>query len=853
MGKLSKKLANLIITKPKLMIALIMFTSVICAIGLPKIKINMGNDVFISPHSKVYKDTETYQKKFGGDNAYVLIESKDGSIITHDNFKQIKKLEDAVGNIDHITHTTSLISILNEQLKSTASKQLTEQENLSSEKITQLKKDIQINLSTQDNEDIQKNVMASLTPEQQQKIASFVQTLLTPSQLQELIKQGTLSDIQSILTPEQQTKVQEFIQSNLTKEQQITLANDVIKRLPPVEKMTTELLQDLLVTDGKVNRSFADLLPQNGKFALVIASFDGTDMDMFTEVTQTMNKVIKKQKLKNLDVRLAGQPIVIGEIKNEVIKTMAIMLGISLLLMILILLGIFPVRRRLLSLVFVLIGLIWTFGIMGWFNIALTLATMATLPIIIGLGTDFGVQFQNRYEEEYRKNANVKESITKAISTMGPAVGTALIVMVFAFLTMFLSKAPMMQQFGLTLAIGVVAVYIVELILMFSFLCILDRKNIVLEDKHSKESFISKLLKNYALFVTKHAKIIVFIGVVLAGLGFYVEHKIPVETDLLKMIPQKMTALKDTKYLQKQVGSTTFLTYLVESDDVTGEAALQEIDDFANKEKQKYSTIESAETLVSTIQSLNNHKELNSQQQIDTALSAVPSIVKDTFLSKNKQYTQIQFKVDSSLSSNEQNNLMKKISADANKTTFKHINKLAPAGSQIMMLTAIDNISSNRELMMFAGLAIIVIILALVYRSIQLALLPTLPIIAVLGLSPLTLYLLDTSYNPLTLGLSALVLGIGTEFTILILERYKEEIDRGVHVKDAVIHAVQSVGQAITVSGLTVIGGFAAIIFVSFPVLSSFGLITVLDTAYSLISALTLLPAIIILTQKDNN
>lgn len=129
------------------------------------------------------------------------------------------------------------------------------------------------------------------------------------------------------------------------------------------------------------------------------------------------------------------------------------------------------------SLGFVLIGLIWTFGFMGWVGIPITLATMATLPIIIGLGTDFGVQFHNRYEEEFKKSDyKADEATVTAIRHIGPAVGIAVAIMALSFLTMFLSKAPMMQQFGLTLALGVIFCYIVELVLMFSTFNMMDKK-----------------------------------------------------------------------------------------------------------------------------------------------------------------------------------------------------------------------------------------------------------------------------------------------------------------------------------------------------------------------------------------
>ncbi|MBJ8205957.1 MMPL family transporter, partial [Bacillus cereus] len=102
---------------------------------------------------------------------------------------------------------------------------------------------------------------------------------------------------------------------------------------------------------------------------------------------------------------------------------------LAIILMIVVLFFVFPVRRRIISLGFVLIGLIWTFGFMGWAGIPITLATMATLPIIIGLGTDFGVQFHNRYEEEFKNSQfDAELAIRNAVRHIGPGVGIAVAV-----------------------------------------------------------------------------------------------------------------------------------------------------------------------------------------------------------------------------------------------------------------------------------------------------------------------------------------------------------------------------------------------------------------------------------------
>lgn len=51
----------------------------------------------------------------------------------------------------------------------------------------------------------------------------------------------------------------------------------------------------------------------------------------------------------------------------------------------------------------ILIAVVVTIGIMGWLNMGLTMVSMAVFPILIGLGIDYFIQFQTRYEEERGK------------------------------------------------------------------------------------------------------------------------------------------------------------------------------------------------------------------------------------------------------------------------------------------------------------------------------------------------------------------------------------------------------------------------------------------------------------------
>lgn len=451
--------------------------------------------------------------------------------------------------------------------------------------------------------------------------------------------------------------------------------------------MSTRLLRDIFLSDnGKVPSAMAQLLPKNGTRMLVIVntSSKASDMNTALQINNDANKAIKQTNFgAGLHTRLAGQPAILGQVKGKVISSMSVMLVLAVVLMVVILALIFPVRRRLLPLLFVLACLVWTFGLMGWLKIPLTLATMATLPIIIGLGTDFGVQFQNRYEEEFKKTYDSRHAIQTAISNMGPAVGVSLIVMIFSFLTMYLSKAPLMQQFGLTLAIGVFCSYIVEFGLMFGTLSLADRKTVkngTTTQKLAQPSRLSLFLSHYAELVTHHAGVFLMVGVVLAGIGFSFEKSINIETDLSKMIPQEMPALKNTKYLQKQVGSTTYLTYLVEGNGqgLRKQSNLKMIDQLGRQVDQKYSDV-TATTSISTAVKQSSGSLNHSQHKINQSVSNLPTSMKQTLISSNNQDGTLQFKINRHLSSKDQLQLMNKINHDIEGR--HHGIRISPAGA----------------------------------------------------------------------------------------------------------------------------------------------------------------------------
>jgi predicted RND superfamily exporter protein len=173
---------------------------------------------------------------------------------------------------------------------------------------------------------------------------------------------------------------------------------------------------------------------------------------------------------------VAGNPRLIADITSAIFSGLMRTGIIAVILMVVVLFIAFPARWRLLSLPLVLVGVLWTFGIAAAIGVPLTLVTLAGLPVLIGLGVDFAIQFHNRYEEEMRRGEGPAEALASSISHIAPTVGVAVAVMILGFMTLLLSAVPAVTDFGVLLAIGAAVLYAVALFVLNAFLYRFDRK-----------------------------------------------------------------------------------------------------------------------------------------------------------------------------------------------------------------------------------------------------------------------------------------------------------------------------------------------------------------------------------------
>ncbi len=141
-----------------------------------------------------------------------------------------------------------------------------------------------------------------------------------------------------------------------------------------------------------------------------------------------------------------------------------------------------------------------------------------------------------------------------------------------------------------------------------------------------------------------------------------------------------------------------------------------------------------------------------------------------------------------------------------------------------------------------AALAILFVFYWITLRQPILAFIAIGPIVLVLFWIIGTMALFDIPYTLVTATITALSVGIGVDYTIHIIHRYREEYARIRNPEMAAVHTLQTTGSALLGSALTTGLGIGMLIFSPVPALQQFGITAVIAIAYSLIVSVVLVP-----------
>jgi uncharacterized protein len=614
---------------------------------------------------------------------------------------------------------------------------------------------------------------------------------------------------------------------------------------------------------------------------------------------------------------VTGAPVVVNDLSAQITGSIAGLLIAALLVMAATLLVVFRSRLRLLPLAIALAAAGITFGALSVVGGTLTMASIAVLPILIGLAVDYAIQFQSRAQEARRALAregdvaSSEEAVAKAAAIGAPTIAAAALATATGFLVLLLSPVPMVRGFGLLLVIGIGIALVCALSAGSAAMVLADREGLELAARSAPNlarlgrARVIQLLgaslrgaadilrdarraatrpftrmrpsrhQSWATerdprptrllgpLITRPGRVLA-LGAVLAVLGWIADTQTSVQSDVTKLVPSSMPALRDLHALENTTGVSGEIDVTVHANDVATPQTVGWMIRYQNALLGHYGYLETKGCAQSTLcpalslpdifsagaQAGQNHAASLNQASITSLLAAVPTYFSQAVITPDHHGATLAFGIRLMPLAKQQG----VIDYMASQLHPPPGVTAQLAGLPVLAAQANAALSSSgrRLLTLMAALSAVGLVLLAVFRRPQRALVPLVPIALATGWSALILFAIGIPLNPMSATLGALVIAISTEFSVLLSERYRQERAAGHELADALARTYRSTGAAVLASGITAIAGFGVLVLSGITMLRDFGFVTLVDLTVSLAGVLLVLPAVLVLAERDD-
>lgn len=581
---------------------------------------------------------------------------------------------------------------------------------------------------------------------------------------------------------------------------------------------------------------------------------------------------------------ITGAPILVEGITEALKEALLILFAVAIVVMGIVLLLVFRSRRRLLPLAIALAAAAMTFGLLDLTGGSLTIASIATLPILIGLVVDYAIQLQARFDEASADGASPLDAARSAAGRAGPTIAIACLSTAAGFLALQLSPIPMVRGFGVLLILGIALGLALALTVGFAALSLRVGKGRggapplagffaagfpALAEWSVRKTrrrahpghplFPSERVVGIAL---RRPRRVLAVGGVLAVIGWGLGTQIDTVSDVQSLGPQGLREIKDLEKVQDATGVAGQLQVAVEAPDLSDPATIRWIAEFKQRvlEENGFSGVRpsclKAEICpgpaLSDFLVSGKRKEQLKRSEIRATLRELPPYDLEQLAPVNAKtglpdhLALLSFGIRSQ-SLQGQQAVISRVRAAVGEPGSPGGPpagvRVRFAGLPVITAAAASDLSSSRYWLTLAGLAAVALALLAAYRSWTRALVPLVPVVLATGWSSLVLWLSQIPLNPMSAALGALTIAIATEFSVILAARFREERGGGLATAEAIRVAYARTGPAVFASAVTVIAGFAVLIASDVSMLRDFGFVTVIDLGVALLGVTVALPA----------
>ena len=568
----------------------------------------------------------------------------------------------------------------------------------------------------------------------------------------------------------------------------------------------------------------------------------------------------------NMNVRASGMPYVRTLNSQNIIDEIEIFILAAILITSLIFYLFFrSYRATFISMFVVVIGVMWTFGILGLLEYEITVLTALIPPLIIVIGIPNCIFLINKYQHEVNKHGNKAKSLQRVITKVGNATLMTNTTTASGFATFVITQSKLLTEFGTVASLSIMAIFVLCLLIIpiiYSFMPMPKEKHL----EHLNRQWINRL-GDWIEKTVKHKSITIYsfslILLITSIIGIY---QIKTTGSLLEDMPKSAEFFKDIEFYEKEFNGVMPLEILVNTKRKKGvlkRSTLKRMNELELliediPELSKPISIVGLVKYAKQAYYNGNPKyyQLPTAQENTFILSYAKNTTNDVSLLKNYVDSTGQYARITTFMKNAEIEKMERIEEQLK----EKIAKIFPEDQYEVTLTGKAYLFQKgtrfliRNLILSLALAIVLISLFMAYmfRSFRMIIISLIPNLLPLLITAGMMGYLGVPIKPSTILVFSIAFGISVDDTIHFLAKYRQElIANHWRIKKSIFAALRETGISMFYTSIVLFFGFSVFITSNFGGTVALGALISGTLLLAMMANLLLLPVLLLSLERS--
>ena len=552
-------------------------------------------------------------------------------------------------------------------------------------------------------------------------------------------------------------------------------------------------------------------------------------------------------------VAITGLPTIKVQAARAMLEDLVLFAPLALLLVIAVLIWAFRTwRGLLLPLASVVMGVVWTTGVMVAAGDAFTMGSLVLPPLLMALGTAYAIHVVSRYYLEIQHHPRNAEAVAAAVEHVRLPVGMAALTTMIGFGTFVTSPIPSVRDFGLYSALGIVFIFTACVAVIPAALLLLPAPGKI-PSGLAEGGWFARFVAGCGELSIRYRWLFLALFTGLLAIGAWGVTRIRVETDYLRFFSPSSRVRVENARIGDALAGTQVVTVVIDGDgpeSVTRAATVEAVRDL-QRFIERQERVDKTMSLIDHLDSIRRvvaperaAAPFTEQNEVDQLLLMISP--HDVRHEVNAERSRLTVTAQTRLSgSQEVGGFVEQVERYGAAHLPPDV-RIHATGTVVLLDRSADALAWSQVIGDGQVMLILLALMSLLLRSLRLGLLSMVPNVVPIALLLGIMGWAGIDLNICTSTIASISIGIAVDDTIHYMLGFHAALRAGASREEAILSTLRGVGRPILIAAIALCAGFLIVCLSNFQPVRHFGLLCSVTMVIAVFTELLLLPALLV-------